>query len=63
VLGWIEERDMVEGNVNDGRFNQDERIEWCVWKTRYIEGYKTQIGYPGMSDEDLERLQHRDFRL
>ena len=64
MLGWINERDMVEGNINDGRFDdQQERNDWCVWKTRLIEEYKNEIGYPGMSDSDLERLQHRDFRL
>ena len=64
MLGWINERDMVEGNINDGWFDdQQERNDWCVLKTRLIEGYKNEIGYPGISDSDLERLQHRDFRL
>ncbi len=61
VLGWIHERDMVRDNINDGEFNEEERNDWCVWKTRLIEGYKTEIGYPGISDDDLQDLQHRDF--
>ena len=52
---------MVRDNINDGEFNEEERNDWCVWKTRLIEGYKTEIGYPGISDDDLQDLQHRDF--
>ena len=61
MLGWIHERDMVRDNINDGEFNEEERNDWRVWKTRLIEGYKTEIGYPGISDDDLQDLQHRDF--
>ena len=54
---------MTVDNVDDGQFSDDEeeRNDWCVWMTCVIEGYKAEIGYPGMSDMDLKRLRHRDF--
>jgi hypothetical protein len=54
---------MTVDNVDDGQFSDDEddRDKWCRSMTRFIEGYKIEIGHPLISDMDLKRLQHRDF--